>query len=739
MGGEPARILLNEGNGIAGALQQCLQVRAAPPCADCLGSCRPPPLEIRPSFGIIVECENALRIRHIREIQGCAAGGDLRQRLQQFFQLRFGEVLQAGVHADLRRRPLRKIRGSQFLGRPAQIGDVQRRVVLARDLDQLERVVHAHQTAAKRRQLDREQPIAATEIEQDVVVDKLEGFPDRLHQEPDLFDSNGLAANGSLHLAEQVVSGVAPPDRVPVSMPVPPGRNGLIYGFSSISSLPDQIPDNSDAVDPSVRIGRMAAADFQATIAMPHPGTKTERQAHMASYDAFGLNTGVGWEGSVTDQEGKTASAVGAAAADASNCGPAARQGRMDQVHLFAVCWNEAKMIPYFFRHYNELVDKFFIMDNGSTDGSLEMLSGDERVFVADWKTEGDSVVEQALGLTNQVWKRSRGLAEWVFVVDMDEHLYHPDLRSHLRNCSRNNVTAVEVIGYDMIADAFPTEARPLWQLVTRGIRLETLDKLAIFDPAAIAETNFEVGRHASTPAGRVVWGKRPPVKLLHYKRLGADYVIERNAILSTGLRSRDVSEQHGFHYSMEPETVRAQHAIFMRLARPVPDLPDLSLENELALIRKSGLFQEAWYLTMYPDVAGVGLDPLEHFCLDGWREGRDPNPFFNSRWYLENYGDLTGDVNPLLDYIMVGEGVGRKPARDFDPMEYRGQHGLANDDSPLRHLVLTLWDQLPAGFDPELYLQANPDVSEAGLDAVCHYLKWGKAEGRALRPAGGV
>ncbi|MCU7925788.1 MAG: class I SAM-dependent methyltransferase [Candidatus Thiodiazotropha sp. (ex Dulcina madagascariensis)] len=40
-----------------------------------------------------------------------------------------------------------------------------------------------------------------------------------------------------------------------------------------------------------------------------------------------------------------------------------------------------------------------------------------------------------------------------------------------------------------------------------------------------------------------------------------------------------------------------------------------------------------------------------------------------------------------------------------------------------------------PPDFDPELYLKANPDVEEAGVDALEHFLIHGQFEGRKLKP----
>lgn len=369
--------------------------------------------------------------------------------------------------------------------------------------------------------------------------------------------------------------------------------------------------------------------------------------------------------------------------------------GNKEEIHLHALCWNDRRMIPYFFKHYNEIVDRYYIYDNGSTDGSLEALAGDQRVQVMHWHLSGDSFVDQARSLANTYWKLSRGSATWVFVVDLDEHLYHRELRERLRAYAANGTTVLKVEGYDMVAEQFPSDDRPLSQSVTRGIRVRDLDKLAIFDPRAIRETNYEVGRHAARPVGRVIWEVRHPATLLHYKWLGVDYVSERNEMIAARLRPRDLDKGYGFHHRAQRGQFVAQHSLMMRDATPVPALvrtatpaPEWSLEQEMSALRDSGLFESGWYLASYPDVSYAGTEPLEHFCLFGWRERRNPNRQFDAEWYIQTYGELIGDLNPLLDYVMGGESLGRKPSRDFDPAEYRSRRGLAASESPLRHYL---------------------------------------------------
>ena len=86
-------------------------------------------------------------------------------------------------------------------------------------------------------------------------------------------------------------------------------------------------------------------------------------------------------------------------------------------------------------------------------------------------------------------------------------------------------------------------------------------------------------------------------------------------------------------------------------------------LGENLAIIRKSELFDANWYLTHNPDVVQAGIDPARHYLLYGGFEGRDPSPHFSSQGYLERYQDVQGaGVNPLVHYLLCGNDEGRLP-----------------------------------------------------------------------------
>ncbi len=219
------------------------------------------------------------------------------------------------------------------------------------------------------------------------------------------------------------------------------------------------------------------------------------------------------------------------------------------RVHLYALCWNEARMLPFFFRHYDALVDQYFIFDNGSTDDSLHILRSHPRVTLGEFRVEGPSFVFAAQQFYNQCWKASRGKADWVIVCNIDEHLYHPDLKDYLRDCRQKGLTLITPEGYEMVSEHFPPADRLLCQEVRQGARSLMMDKPQLFSPNHLREINFAPGRHRAKPRGRVRRPAEPRVKLLHYKYLGLGYLSARLSELKGGLREQDIALQMGHKY----------------------------------------------------------------------------------------------------------------------------------------------------------------------------------------------
>jgi GT2 family glycosyltransferase/glycosyltransferase involved in cell wall biosynthesis len=86
-----------------------------------------------------------------------------------------------------------------------------------------------------------------------------------------------------------------------------------------------------------------------------------------------------------------------------------------------------------------------------------------------------------------------------------------------------------------------------------------------------------------------------------------------------------------------------------------------IRINQNLSLIRSSGLFDEDWYLSNNADVAQAEIDPARHYLLYGGFEGRDPGPYFSTGWYLTTYEDVEkSGINPLIHYLKHGREEGR-------------------------------------------------------------------------------
>ena len=92
----------------------------------------------------------------------------------------------------------------------------------------------------------------------------------------------------------------------------------------------------------------------------------------------------------------------------------------------------------------------------------------------------------------------------------------------------------------------------------------------------------------------------------------------------------------------------------------PIGRVRESSLEDDLALLTGSELFDEHWYLHEYKDVMRKKVDPLRHFYSRGGDERRNPSPMFDTGWYMDNYKEVAiAGVNPLIHFITVGHAKG--------------------------------------------------------------------------------
>jgi glycosyltransferase involved in cell wall biosynthesis len=180
-------------------------------------------------------------------------------------------------------------------------------------------------------------------------------------------------------------------------------------------------------------------------------------------------------------------------------------------VHLYAACWNEEKMLPYFFRHYDTLVSRYFVFDDGSTDRSVDLLNAHPKVTLSYLQVVGDSVVLEGLKFYNNAWKRSRGQADWVIVCDVDEHLEQTNLPCYLTHCRDRDLTIIPAVGYQMVSNCFPQTTERLADVVRTGMRWKPMDKTIIrtaFENAVEYVNSLNTNRRPDVWECRSSYGK---------------------------------------------------------------------------------------------------------------------------------------------------------------------------------------------------------------------------------------
>lgn len=121
---------------------------------------------------------------------------------------------------------------------------------------------------------------------------------------------------------------------------------------------------------------------------------------------------------------------------------------------IFTIVKNEKLFIPIWYSYYSKFFDKddIYILDNNTDDGSLDVINSN----IIKIKSEFD--LDYRL-LTNEVTKfQSILLKKYKYVIytDVDEIIFNtiePDLKKYISFLSKNNISYVTCIAYEIYHD----------------------------------------------------------------------------------------------------------------------------------------------------------------------------------------------------------------------------------------------------------------------------------------------
>lgn len=235
------------------------------------------------------------------------------------------------------------------------------------------------------------------------------------------------------------------------------------------------------------------------------------------------------------------------------------------RVGVFAICYNEEALLPYFFRHYRQFADVITIIDNKSTDGSRAIC--EKESDIVETLDSGDkSNIDILTKLKNTHWKKYKD-CDWFFIVDVDEIIYHPDMRNFLAAAADVHYNVLQPFAYQMVCEQFPIGNGQITEIMPYGVRstpeiceaffaCPSFDKKSVIAPSQIVETNYGYGMHKANIQGNINELRDPSLKLLHYRMLGLDYFLGKNRLRSKRLIKELVEKGSSVHYLKTEEEI---------------------------------------------------------------------------------------------------------------------------------------------------------------------------------------
>ncbi|BDG71942.1 glycoside hydrolase family 99-like domain-containing protein [Roseomonas fluvialis] len=214
-----------------------------------------------------------------------------------------------------------------------------------------------------------------------------------------------------------------------------------------------------------------------------------------------------------------------------------------------------------------------------------------------------------------------------------------------------------------------PAEATPVAQEAVRAVRMATLAGTGLFDAAHYLAAYPDIAAAGIEPFAHFydhgyTEGRRPNP---YFDPLW--YLAQNPDVAQGGLNPLFHYAFHGDAEGRRPGPLFDPAWYRERYGLPVNENALAHWLRHRATGRFSPMpdFDVDYYLARNPDVAAAGVDPFEHFWCQGYKEGRDPSPAFDVRFYAQRY--LLGDLseNPFAHWL----------AHRHEP----GVHGRMPDD----------------------------------------------------------
>ena len=133
-------------------------------------------------------------------------------------------------------------------------------------------------------------------------------------------------------------------------------------------------------------------------------------------------------------------------------------------------------------------------------------------------------------------------------------------------------------------------------------------------------------------------------------------------------------------------------------------------------LIKKYDFFDENYYFGKNPDIKKSKINPLLHYMFFGYKENKNPNFRFNTKYYTTKHTDVDVSLNPLVHYVLFGQYENRNISKKFRNIDL--------DESAINYYYKVISNSKE--FNKEWYLNNYPEVRKFFMDPIFHYIRIG-------------
>ncbi|MBV1704333.1 MAG: hypothetical protein KGQ28_05965, partial [Hyphomicrobiales bacterium] len=148
---------------------------------------------------------------------------------------------------------------------------------------------------------------------------------------------------------------------------------------------------------------------------------------------------------------------------------------------------------------------------------------------------------------------------------------------------------------------------------------------------ADLRDTPIDVARHYLLHGAKEGRNPGPEFDTNQYLRINPD--IARKGLnplvyfIGTSGDTNNAPSARDYQSAAEDSNATIAHPLYTT-TRTMAEPPEMHII--------SAHFNHDFYLKANPDVAAAATDPAYHYLVQGWKEGRDPCPWFSTNEYLE-------------------------------------------------------------------------------------------------------